>query len=243
MDLIELAERYYTRIAPRSGADWPNVSVRKVMVWLKDHVCPAVERQLTHGIFQAHARWPREVLAASSLSPVSSLVRNVDGSLVEAATALLAVDANKRVRNPNWIGCDSRKRSSPWELPYGDLRSKADAAWRPLTRLRRPYASFGRFLRTLVKVARRPQPEHLDDPRRQFCLSAYLLPAFLQLPWLIQRPSGCALSQNVGFLTHDQHPSGVAKQPPLRCKGTRPSLAWHPIGHSSIEVSRRVTGL
>ena len=97
MDRIELAERQYTRIAPKPGAQWPDISVRKILVWLKDYVCPLVEEYINDVPFRSHAFWSLDVLTRASLSSVASLVGNVDRSLVTAAAALLTVVENRAI--------------------------------------------------------------------------------------------------------------------------------------------------
>ena len=97
MDLIELAERQYARIAPKPGAQWADVPMRKILVWLKDYICPVVEEYVNDVRFRSHALWSLDVLARDTLSPVARLVRDEDRSLVAAATALLTVAENKAI--------------------------------------------------------------------------------------------------------------------------------------------------
>lgn len=106
MDRIELAERQYERIAPKAGAEWTDLPIRKVFVWLKDHVCPVVEQYEEHPRFREQARWPLDALTGASVSPAGSLVADVDRTLVRAAKALLTLARYKsvasqiRVQNP-----------------------------------------------------------------------------------------------------------------------------------------------
>lgn len=106
MDRIELAVREYERIAPKAAVKWNDVPIRKIMVWLKDYVCPVVEQLAETAQFRKQARWPLEAISKTSLSPTASLVARVDRKLESAAKALLdvahdvAVAEQIRLQNP-----------------------------------------------------------------------------------------------------------------------------------------------
>ena len=69
----------------QAGSRMGGRSSGKILVWLKDYVCPVVEEYVNDARFRSHARWPLDVLAGSTLSSVPKLVRDVDGLLVTAA--------------------------------------------------------------------------------------------------------------------------------------------------------------
>lgn len=98
MERIELAERQYSRIAPKPGATWPQIPLRHISVWLKDYVCPVVEDLVGNPVFQRCTRWSMEQFAGNRITSGAALVAKVDQSLVDAAQAQLAIIADKAVK-------------------------------------------------------------------------------------------------------------------------------------------------
>ena len=91
MDRIELAVRQYERIAPRAGAQWKDVPIRRILVWLKDYVCPVAEQFAENVRFRKFARWSLDAISGVSVSSPARLIADVDRKLVAAAKALLEV--------------------------------------------------------------------------------------------------------------------------------------------------------
>jgi hypothetical protein len=89
MEQWELAVRRYRQIVPKPAVTWDQVPRPKLVAWLNQDVCAAIEQYVGRRRFRELASWPVRAFEPDGDSPELQLVADMDSHLAAYAGALV----------------------------------------------------------------------------------------------------------------------------------------------------------
>jgi len=249
MDRIEWAERRYRQIVRAPDAEWLEVPVRNLEVWLKDTVAPLVGEYVRRPRFQELAAWPLRTLSPGSGTAARAAVEAVDESLVQCAGAIRKAFQSTRLQSA------LKQIISPKPMVTSQTTS-IDGGAKSISRKTDQYDGLREMQAQIESIARRfwadlINPGDYWQPGTRWLLRkgiqtlssgelvASLNPEIHRVGDFMTR----CLDRRVGLLVEELKSAGHAILTATRSLGTRAPKVSMPIRSTLADVEARVSKL